>query len=81
MRRVRIQFRLLDIYRIMQDGNMDNIANIKDIKCTGCWLKVTITDVFGNLYSTEYCNIDTLVLRKEAVKKINKRLKEAVKHA
>lgn len=80
MRKVRTQFRLLDIYRIMQDGFTDTIAHIKDAVSSGTWLKVTIADMRDNLYTTEYCNVDTVKMRKAAVRQINKRLKEASTH-
>ena len=80
MRKVRTQFRLFDIYRIIQDGFTDTIAHIKDAVSPGDWLRVTITDMRGNLYATEYCNVDTIEMRKAAVRQINKRLKEASTH-
>lgn len=72
----RTQFRLLDVYRIIQDDTTDYINNIGAIGINNSGqLYVEITRR-GRLYCTEWLNVSTIAMRKAAVKQINKRLKE-----
>ena len=72
----RTQFRLLDVYRIILDQKTDNIENVGNATITRYdELSVEIYRR-GRLYSTEFCNISTIKMRRAAVKQINQRLKE-----
>ena len=74
--KIRTQFRLLDVYRIILDGETDYIENIGKTTITG-YNELSV-EIYrrGKLYSIEYCNINNMAERQVAVRQINKRLKE-----
>ena len=78
MRKIRKQFRLFDIYRMLQDGYTDKIAHIKAMEMTvGGTLSIAFATKRNELYNIQFYNVDTLAMRKAAVRQINKSIKEA----